>query len=173
MVTRAGALARLSIDPRRLDALCDGIAGEHEIDPHPEVLVEHPGPVVPVREHALGRPVISHDVVQTDPLEVGERGPFRRGDMGLADVRPGVEHVLIGGRNVHVAAHDGVGGVAGDRVAQRGEPLQLVAVMIGVGRPPVGDVHGDDADPAAHRRHGTGLGIGKPGSAVEPVDDVL
>ena len=36
-------------------AFGDRVAGEHEVDPHPEVLVEHAGAVVPVREHAAGR----------------------------------------------------------------------------------------------------------------------
>ena len=53
VVARALALAGLAVDPRGLDALGDVVAGEHEVDPHAAVLVEHPGAVVPVGEDAL------------------------------------------------------------------------------------------------------------------------
>ena len=41
-------------------------AGEHEVDPHAEVLVEHPGAVVPVGEDALAGPAVAHDVAQAE-----------------------------------------------------------------------------------------------------------
>ena len=55
VVARPLALAGLAVDPGGLDALGDGVAGQHEVDPHPEVLVEHAGAVVPVGEDALVR----------------------------------------------------------------------------------------------------------------------
>jgi hypothetical protein len=61
------------VDPRGLDALGDAPAREHEVDAHPEVLVEHPGPVVPVGEHPLVGPAVAHDVAQAEVLERGER----------------------------------------------------------------------------------------------------
>ena len=64
VIARPLALARLPVDPRRLDALGHRRARQHEVDPHPEVLVEHPRAVVPVGEHALVRPAVAHDVVQ-------------------------------------------------------------------------------------------------------------
>ena len=50
-----------------------GSLGEHEVDPHAEVLVEHAGAVVPVGEHALVRPAVAHDVVQAERLQLPQR----------------------------------------------------------------------------------------------------
>ena len=46
----------------------DRLAGQYQIDPHPEVLMEHPRPVVPIGEHPLVRPAIAHDVTQAERL---------------------------------------------------------------------------------------------------------
>ena len=64
------ALAGLAVDPCRPHPLGDRPAGEHQVDPHPEVLVEHAGAVVPVGEHALVRPAVAHHVVQAERLQL-------------------------------------------------------------------------------------------------------
>src|SRR5262245_32831939 len=49
------ALARLAIDLRPHDAFLHRLGHEQVIDAHPEILVEHPGSIVPPREAiALG-----------------------------------------------------------------------------------------------------------------------
>src|SRR4051794_27521854 len=53
VIGRALALARLAVDPRGLHALGDRVGRQDEVDPHPEVLVEHARAVVPVGEDAL------------------------------------------------------------------------------------------------------------------------
>ena len=63
-------------------------AGQDEVDAHAEVLVEHPGAVVPVGEDPLGRPAVAHDVVQAERLQLGQRRALGRGDVGLARRRP-------------------------------------------------------------------------------------
>ena len=103
------------------------VAGQHQVDPHAEVLVEHPGPVVPVGEHPLGRPAIAHDVVQAERLQVGQRLALGRRDVGLADVGGRVEHVGVGRRDVHVTAHDRVLRTGAEHLSQRGQPGELVA----------------------------------------------
>ena len=50
-----------------------GVAGEDQVDPHPEVLVEHARAVVPVGEDALVRPAVADDVVQAERLQLRER----------------------------------------------------------------------------------------------------
>ena len=40
------------------------VAGQDQVDPHAEVLVEHAGAVVPVGEDALVRPSLAHDVAE-------------------------------------------------------------------------------------------------------------
>ena len=87
-------------------ALGDRPAGQHEVDPHPEVLVEHAGAVVPVGEHALVRPAVAHDVAQAERLQLRQRLALGRRHVGLADVGVRVEHVVVGRRDVHVAADD-------------------------------------------------------------------
>ena len=100
------ALARLAVDPRRADSASHRRRGQHQIDAHPEVAVEHPGAVVPVGEHALGRPVLAHHVAQAQPrLQLGKRRALRGRDVRLADVGLGIEHVDVGRRDVHVATH--------------------------------------------------------------------
>ena len=64
----------------------DRRAGQDQVDPHAEVLVEHAGPVVPVREDALVGPPVADDVVQPDRLELGQGLTLGRGHVGLADV---------------------------------------------------------------------------------------
>ena len=84
MIARPGALAGVAVDPRRPYALGDRRARQHEVDPHPEVLVEHAGAVVPVAEHALAGPAVAHDVAHSlEPLlELYERDEAEgEGDM--------------------------------------------------------------------------------------------
>ena len=68
VVARPASLAGLPVHPCRPDTAGDRLAGQHQIDPHPEVLMEHPRPVVPVGEHPLVRPAIAHDVTQAERL---------------------------------------------------------------------------------------------------------
>ncbi len=82
--------------------------------------------------------------------------------MGVTDVGRGVEDVLVGGRDVHVAADHRLRRLRAELVAKRGEPGELVAVavVVGVGDPPVGEVDRVDADAAAARRQRAGLPMG-------------
>jgi hypothetical protein len=146
------ALARLPVDPGRAGSAGDRRRRQHQIDAHPEVAVEHPGAVVPVGEHPLGRPALAHDVAQVQPrLQLGERRALGGRDVRLADVGLGVEHVDVARRDVHVAAHDDLARRVGEHRLQRREPRELVAVVLGVRHPPVRHVHRDHADPAARR----------------------
>jgi hypothetical protein len=65
-------------------ALRDGRPGEHDVDAHAEVLVEHLGALVPVGEHAFAGPALANDVVQPDRLQGGERRALRSGDVGAS-----------------------------------------------------------------------------------------
>ena len=107
VIARPLALPGLAVNPGGPDAVCDRRGGEHEVDPHPAILVEHPSPVVPVGEHALVRPAVAHDVVKPELPKRRQRRPLGRRDMRLAGVGVGIEDVLIGRRDVHVAADDG------------------------------------------------------------------
>lgn len=60
MVTGQLLLARRAVDPRGGDASRHRRRGEDEVDAHAQILVEHAGPVVPVREDALGPAVPQH-----------------------------------------------------------------------------------------------------------------
>ena len=82
VVARPAALAGVAVHPRRLDAIGDRLAGQHQIDPHPEVLMEHPGPVVPVGEDPLVRPAIAHDVAQAERLQLRQRRALGRRSRG-------------------------------------------------------------------------------------------
>ena len=93
----------MPVDPRRPHPIGDRSGGQHQVDAHAQVLVEHPGAVVPVGEHALVRPAIAHDVVQAELLQLRQRGPLRRRDVGLADVGVGIEDVRVGRGDIHVA----------------------------------------------------------------------
>ena len=61
----------------------------------------------------------------------------------------------------------------GDHVAQRREPGELVAVVVGVGLAPVRDVEAVDADPAAGRGDRARLRPLPVGRALEPGDHVV
>ena len=113
--------------------------------------------------------------MQADGLQLGQRGALGLGDVRLAHVGVGVEDVVVGRRDVDVAHHDGRGRVAGGHhVAQPGEPGQLVVVVLGVRRAPVGDVDRHHADAAARGRHRPRLRVREAGRAVaEAGDDVL
>jgi hypothetical protein len=173
VVARAGALARLPIDPRRPHPGRHRRTGQGQVDAHAEVLVEHPGAVVPVGEHALPRPAISHDVVQPQLHEAGQGGPLGRRHVGVADVGGGVEHVDVGRRDVHVPAHHHRLRAPGDGVAQGGQPGELVAVVLGVRLAPVGHIHAVHAHAAAGGEHRAGLRVGEPGRAGKPRLHVL
>ncbi len=100
--------------------------------------MEHPGAVVPVGEHASAGPALANDVVQPDRLQGGERRALGSGDVGVTDVGRWVEDVLVGGRDVHVAADHRPRRLRAELVAKRGEPGELVAVVVGVGIRPLG-----------------------------------
>ena len=146
----------------------DRRAGQHQVDPHPEVLVEHPGPVVPVGEHPLGRPAIAHDVVQAERLQLGQRRPLGRRDVGLARRRrPDRTRRRRSARCSCRRRRSSASGPAATIVAQRGQPGELVLVVLGARRPPVRHVHRDDADPAAGRGDRARLRVREAGRAGE------
>src|ERR1700704_4580458 len=60
------ALAHLAVYPGGADAGGGRGAGQDQVDPHSEVSVEHPGPVVPVGEDPLVRPAVADDVAQAE-----------------------------------------------------------------------------------------------------------
>ncbi len=93
--------------------------------------------------------------------------------MRVPDVRGRVEHVDVGGRDVHVAADHRVLGTACDHLSQRGQPGELVAVVIGVGLTAVGHVHAVHADTATRGGDRARLGIWEAGRAVDPDDDFV
>ena len=66
VIARFRALARLAIYPRRAGALGNARTGQHEVDAHAQVLVEHAGAVVPVGEDPLVRPAVADDVAQAE-----------------------------------------------------------------------------------------------------------
>ena len=165
VITRSPAFARLAIDPDGSDPARDGAAGQDQVDPHPEILVEHSRPVVPIGEDALGRPAITHYVAQAERLQLCERRALRRGDVSLADVRIRVEDVSIGRRDVHVATHHCGLRAGGHHLPERGKPRELILVMLGAGGSPVGYVHPGDPDARTGRRHRARLRMREPGRA--------
>ena len=121
--------------------------------------MEHPRAVVPVGEDPLVRPAIAHDVAQAEPHQLRQRRPLRRGHVGLPHVGAGIEDVVVGRRDVHVAAHDDLLRPCGDHLAQRGQPGELVRVVLRARLPPVRHVHGDHPDPGARRGDRPRLGV--------------
>ena len=55
----------MAVHPRSAHPPRDLSPREDQVDPHPQVLVEHAGAVVPVGEHALAGPALAHDVDET------------------------------------------------------------------------------------------------------------
>ena len=130
--------------------------------------MEHPGPVVPVGEDPFLRPAIAHDVVEAEIHQLRQRRALGLGHVRLADVGVGIEDVVVGGGDVEVAADDRRLGPGGDHLAQRGQPDELVRVVLGTRLAPVRHVHRDDPDPATGGRHRARLRIGearRPGDA--------
>ena len=91
----------MPIDPGCGDASSNRVARQHEVNAHTEVLVEHSGPVVPVREHPVSWPAIAHDVAERKlaPEEIDEALIARHlytADLPELDllIRPGGEHRL-------------------------------------------------------------------------------
>ena len=113
--------------------------------------------------------MLAHDIVQTERLQLGQRRSLGRRDVGLTDIGSRIEDIGIRRRDVHVATHDGGVRTSAEHCAQRGEPGQLVLVVVGVRHPSVRRVDRGDADPGAGRRHGARLGQRK----SRPVDDAV
>src|ERR1700730_8002099 len=67
VVARPAALARLTVDPGRPRPRRHGVAGQDQVDPHAEVLVEHARTVVPIGEDARSRPALADHVVEAVP----------------------------------------------------------------------------------------------------------
>jgi hypothetical protein len=173
VVARTLSLAGVPIDPGRLHARGDRLGGQHEVDAHPEVLVEHPRAVVPVGEHALVGPAVADDVPEPHRQQIRERLAFWRRDVGLADVGAWVEDVLVRRRHVEVAAHERAVGVGGDHLPERRQPCELVLVVVAAGGAAVGDVDRRDADPAAGRPHRACLLVRESGAVRDPAGDVV
>ena len=151
VVGRHLALAGLAVDVGVGDL--QARAGQHVVDPHAQVLGEHPGPVVPVGEGPVVLAGPGHHVDQT-PVDQGLEGcPLGRRDVGGADVGRDVEHVVVGAGHVEVAHdHQWSGRVMiVERAPQRRVPLQLVGELRIVHGPAVGHVHTDHAQRAAVR----------------------
>ena len=102
--------------------------------------MEHPGPIVPVREDALVRPALADDIVQPDRLQLCESVSLRCGDVGLPDVRIRIEHVRIGGSDVPIATQDRGLRAAADTLAQRRQPRELVVVVLRIGNASIRDI---------------------------------
>src|SRR5215469_8050112 len=173
VVTWPGALAGMPVNPRRLDPAGHRRARQHQIDPHAEVLVKHAGSVVPVREDALVRPALAHNIVQAHRFEARQCCPFRLGDVRLPDISSGIENVRIGWSDIHVAAHQRGLGTRPDIPLQRGEPLELVLIVLRAGSAPVRDIDSVDADAIAAGRHRARLLVGEAGTAWQPLDHVV
>jgi hypothetical protein len=123
----------------------------------------------------------SYDVGESRIDDGLEGGSLRRGDVrALRELRH-VENVLVERRDVPVAGQRdrGVGVLRqppGRRVAQRGEPRQLVVEVRVAEGATVRDVQRPDPDAAARSPHGTRLRcqrVAEVGHPREPVLDVV
>ena len=90
--------------------------------------------------------------------------------MGLADVGVRVEDVVVGGRDVHVAAHDRRLRAGGDHFLERGEPGQLVLVVIRARYAPIRHVHTPEVAGGGYR---AGLRTRKARRALDAPHHVL
>ena len=130
--------------------------------------MEHAGTVVPVGERSPVRPVLADDVVEAELRERRERLALRCGDVRLTDVGGGVEHVVVGRRDIHVAADDGGLRRCRKRLAERCEPRELVGVMVGTRHTSVRHVDRRHAEAGARRRQRPRLQLREPGGAGQP-----
>ena len=97
--------------------------------------------------------------MQAERLQLGQRLALGRRHVRLADVGVGVEDVVVGRRDVHVAAARPSPPGPPRPLAQRAEPGELVLVVVRARRAPVRDVHRDDADAAARGGDGARLRV--------------
>ena len=105
VVGRGVALARLPVHVRAGHPAGHRLAGVDQVDAHAHVLGEGARAVVPVGERVRPLHRLGHDVVQPEGAQVGQRLPFRRGDVGRPDEHRRVPHVGVGRRHVEVARH--------------------------------------------------------------------
>ena len=147
--------------------------GQDQVDPHPEVLVEHARPVVPVGEHTAGRPAVADHVVQAERLQFGQRGPLRGRDVGLADVgTPGRTRPRRWARCSCLRRPAPPPGPP-RRVAERCQPFQLVAVVVRVGLAAVRYVDRVHPHAAAGGGHRARLRVREAGRPRESSLDVV
>ena len=105
---RGRPLAGLAVDLRPDDPATHRRGRVEEVDPHPLVAVEHPGPVVPPRE-AAARPAARPGSASTRPQarSVGQRRPLRaRTRASRRAPWPELQTSSSAGRHVVVAAQD-------------------------------------------------------------------
>ena len=93
--------------------------------------------------------------------------------MRLAGVGVGIEDVLVGRRDVHVAADDGRLRPVRKHVPELLEPGELVAIVVRVGCAPVRDVDRDHPDAGARRSHRARLLLREARAARQSRDDVV
>jgi hypothetical protein len=99
--------------------------------------------VIPPAERLVGLRKPAEDVFESELEERAQRRTLGRRAQNLPFPRCGVVHVAIFRGDVEVA-NDGEQGMAGELVgqqaAQRGQPLELVAVFVGIDPLAVGHV---------------------------------
>ncbi len=173
VVAGPAALARLAVDPGRPHPCRHDVAGQDQVDPHAEVLVEHARAVVPIGEDTRSRPVLADHVVEAVSGQIGQRRPFGRRDMGLAAVGGGIEDVGVGGRDIHVPADHPRRGIGLKQPVEGAQPGELVLVVVGVGDAAVGHVNRVHADPAAGGRDRACLLVREARSTGNPDFDVI
>jgi hypothetical protein len=102
--------------------------------------------------------------VQPERLQLGQRRPLGRRDVGLPDVGLRVEHVVVGRARCSCRRRRPSPRARRDHLAQRRQPGQLVLVVLRVRLAPVRHVHRVHADPPQVAATARASGCGKPGA---------